>query len=228
MKQKRKFLKTMHMRYLVNAVVVCTLLLCACDKEDIVDYPITLYAHELSRVSDVRLFVNKNEIYDSDVIRAFVDDSEYFKLPTATELQSSNERIVFLSKDSVLFGTLTTKFTVKKNGQQFLFYSPFPLPNVDYSGDIIRSFLKYTGELIPAYPPFFGDGYLAKEVRVGHGSYRDLEISFLSYILSRHRDTFQHSVCGRLFNEFNEEAKNTLQLRDTLAIQEYKIRFVAK
>jgi len=35
-------------------------------------------------------------------------------------------------------------------------------------------------------------------------------------------------VAGRLLNEFNEAAINTLQLGDTLAIQEYRIRFIAK
>ena len=213
------------MRYLVNAVIICTLLLCACDKEDNIDYPITLHAHDLSQVSNVRLFVNKNEIYDSNVIRAFVGNSEYFKLPTATEIQSSNESICFLSKDSVLFGTLTTGFTVKKIANQFLFYSPL-MVQVN-RGDIVRPLLKYTDELLPV-PPMVGFDYLTSEVRVGYGSYKNLEISILSYMLLKNRDSFQQFVGGILFNEFNEVAINTLQLRDTLAIQEYRVRFIAK
>ena len=81
------------MRNLSKAVLVCTFLLCACDKKESIDYPITLYAYELSQVSEVRLFVNKNEIYDSDVISAFVNNSEFFKLPTSSEIESSNESI---------------------------------------------------------------------------------------------------------------------------------------
>jgi len=213
------------MRYLTSIVLASTLLLCACDKEDNIDYPITLYAHELSKVSDVRLFVNKNEIYDSNVIRTFVGNSEFFKIPTTTEIQSSNESICFLSGDSVLFGTLTTGFTVKKNATQFLFYSPL-MVQVN-RGDIVRPLLKYTDELVPV-PPMVGFDYLTSEVRVGYGSYRNLEISVLSYMLLRNRDSFQQFVSGILFNEFNEEAINTLQLRDTLAIQEYRVRFIAK
>ena len=215
----------MNMKYLVNTMLVCTLLFCACDKEDNIDYPITLHAYELSQVSNVRLFVNKNEIYDLNVIKAFVGNSEYFELPTTTEIQSSNESICFLSRDSVLFGTLTTGFTVKKNANQFLFYSPL-MVQVN-SGDIIRSLLKYTDELVPV-PTMVGFNYLTSEVRVGYGSYRNLDISFLSYMLLRNGDSFRQFASGKLFNEFNEEAKSTLQLGDTLTIQEYRVRFIAK
>ena len=213
----------MNVKCLVNTVLVCTLLLCACNKEDHIDYPITLYAHELSQVSDVRLFVNKNEIYDSNVIRAFVSNSERFKLPTTTEIQSSNESISFLSKDSVIFGPLTTGFTVQKNANQFLFYSP--ISSLAYYGEIVHPLLKYTDELV-AMPVHVGFGYLTREVRVGHGSYSNLEISFFSFMLLKHEQSL--GVDGRIPNEFNEEVINTLQLRDTLAIQEYRVRYIAK
>jgi len=202
--------------------------LCACDEKESIDYPITLYAHELSQVSEVRLFANKNEIYDSDVINAFigsafVNNSEFFKLPTSSEIESSNESISFLSADSVHFGALTTGFTVKKNADQFLFYSP--LNSSAYLGDAVWPLLKYTDELI-SVSPTAGYRYLTREVRVGRGSYRDLEISFFSYMLQKYEDSF--GVGGRLSNEFNEDAINTLQLRDTLAIQEFRVRFIAK
>ena len=221
----RKTSKYMNVKYLINIALVCALLLCACGKEDIIDFPITLHAHELSRVSDVRLFVNKNEIYDSNVIEAFVSNSEYFKLPTPAEIQSSNESISFLSKDSVLFGTLTIGFTVKKNANQFLFYSSLMFPT--NSGDILHSLLKYPSELVPL-SHFTGFKHLTREVLVGYGSYKKLELSFFSYMLSINGDSFQQFISGKLSNEFNEEAINTLQLRDTLAIQEYRVRFIAK
>ena len=215
------------MKNLISIVLVCTLL-CACDKEDNidnVDYPITLYAHELLRVSDVRLFINKNEIYDSDVIETFVGNYEFFKLPTTAEIQSSNESICFLSRDSVLFGTTTIGFTVKKNAHQFLFYSPLIGP-INRFDEVVRPLLKYTDELVPVFLSDFE--YLTREVRVGYGSYRNIEISFLSYMLSKNGDSFRQFIGGGLFNEFNEEGINTLQLRDTLAIRESKIRFIAK
>ena len=205
----------MNMRYLISIALAFALLLCACDKEDNkednIDYPITLYAHELSKVSDVRLFVNKNEIYDPNVIRTFVGNSEFFKLPTTAEIQSLNESICFLSEDSVLFWTSTTGFTVRKNANQFLFYSPLEVPV--NSGDIVRPLLKYTGELV-SMPSYAGLNYLTREVRVGYDSYKNLEISFLSYMLSRNgengEDFWREFAGGRLLNEFNEEAINTL------------------
>jgi hypothetical protein len=222
----------MNLKNLINIVLVYALLLCACDKENDIDvdndinFPVTLYAYEVSRVSAIRLFVNKKEIYDSNIIRIFVGNSEYFKPPTNTDIQSSNESMYFLSKDSVLFGTLTIGFTIKKDANQFLFYSP-KMVYVNGEMDMPRPLLKYTDELIPL-PPTTGYNYITSEVRVGYGSYKNLEISFLSYMYLRNRDSFFQFASGRLLNEFNESAINSLQLGDTLAIQEYRVRFIDK
>ena len=216
----------MNLKYLIGIVLGCVLLLCACEKEnDIdIDFPVTLYAHEISRVSDIRLFTNKKEIHDSNVIKKFVGNSEYFKLPTNEDIRLSNESIYFLSKDSVLFGTLTTGFTVKKNTNQFLFYSP---KMVFVKSDEAKHLHKYVDELIPI-SPITGYNYITSEVRVGYGSYKKLELSILSYMLLKNRNSSFQSVSGRLLNEFNEDAINTLQLGDTLAIQEYRVRFISK
>jgi hypothetical protein len=214
------------MKHSIYTALVCTLLLCACNKEDdIVDFPVTLYAHEISQVSNVRLFVNKKEIHNSNAIKSFVNNpqySDFFLLPTNTEIQSSNESICFLSKDSFLFGSSTIVYTVQKDAKKFLFHSPlyFVSPDYYYGENLIRSLLKYPGDLFPMGPYSLG----ATQVFVGYGSYKNLEISFLSYVLS----TSRWVLCGRLFNEFNEEAIKNLQLQDTLAIQEYKIRFIAR
>jgi hypothetical protein len=73
-----------------------------------------------------------------------------------------------------------------------------------------------------------GFNYITSEVRVGYGSYKSLELSFLSYMRLR-KTVYEESFnAGILLNEFNEEAINTLQLGDTLAIREYRVRFVAK
>ena len=79
--------------------------------------------------------------------------------------------------------------------------------------------LKYTDELIPV-PHSVGFDYLTREIRVGCGSYKNLEISYLSYKLLRSRDSLRQMVSGRLLNEFNEEAVKAIQLQDTLAVQE--------
>jgi hypothetical protein len=224
----------MNFKKIINIVLVCTLLLCACGKENDIDFPVTLYAYEISKVSNIRLFVNKQEIYDLNVIKKFVGDSEYFKLPTNEDIQSSDMSIYFLSKDSVLFGTLTTGFTVEKNATQFLFYSSI-MNFINSRDDMVRPLLKYTDELVPV-SPITGYDYITSEVRVGYGSYKNLELCFLSYMRLRKKvynvqDEEHYDIqfnAGRLLNEFNEEAKNIIQERDTLAIQEYRIRFIAK
>jgi len=215
------------MKYLVNIVLVCTLF-CACEKEN--DFPITLYALEVSRVSDIRLFVDKKEIYDPDVIRNFVGDSEYFKMPTNEDIRLSNEDICFLSSDSVLFGTIG--FTVRKNANRFLFYSPKIFSGQVQKWDLVSPLLKYTDELI-IVPATTGYSFITSEVRVGYGSYKNLELSLLSYMRLRklvyNEEVYgEEFVVGSLFNEFNEEAINTLQLGDTLAIRAYCVRFFAK
>jgi hypothetical protein len=197
--------------------------LCACNKENDIDFPITLYAHELSQVSDIRFFVGKEEIHDASIIRNFAGDSEYFKLPTDEDIQLSNESLYFLSEDSVLFGTLTTEFSVKRNANRFLFHSSTMVP-VNSEEDMPRPLLKYTGELVPI-PSTTGYQYLTSEVRVGYGSYENLELNFLSY---KYRKSSFQCLSGILFNEFNEDAINILQSGDTLAIQEYRIRFISK
>jgi hypothetical protein len=91
-----------------------------------------------------------------------------------------------------------------------------------------RPLLKYTDVLIPV-SPISGFNYLTSEVRVGYGSYKNLGISFFSYMLSKNKgDAFRQHASGILINEFNEDAINMLQLGDTLAIQAYKVRFVAR
>jgi len=207
------------MKYL-NYSLTIIMLLCSCKKEKD-DFPITLYAREISHVSDVRLFAGQTEVTDKEIIDKFISNEEVFTLPYHIEL--SDGIIHFHSKDSATFWTETQGFYVQKEVQKFLFSSDFRkgLP-------VMRPFFKYTSELIPA-PSITGYDYLTKEVRVGYGSYTDMEMCFVAYKLkipvSIPSDIYI-SQWGTFVNEFNEEGINTLQPLDTLAIMEYKIRFV--
>ena len=214
----------MKIKHLILIGLSCTLLLRACEKEDNFDFPITLYAHEISQVSSVRLFTNGKEIYNSDVINNFVKNYKYFKLPTAADIKSSNSSICFLSMDSAIFESGDSGFTIKKTNIQFLFYSPLSV--LVSEGDFLESLMKYTGELHPI-PSNTGYDYITNEVRVGYGTYKNLEICFLSYLLLK-KDNGLLLSNGMLFNEFNEEAEKTIESQYTLAIQEYRIRYIAK
>jgi len=209
------------MKYL-NYSLTIIMLLCSCKKEK-EDFPIILYAREISQVSDVRLFVDKSEVTDKTIIDKFISDVDLFTLPYHIDL--SDGIIHFHSKDSATFWTETQRFYVQKEVQQFLFYSDFITGLL-----VMRPFFMYTSELIPV-APITGYSHMTKEVRVGYGSYTDMEMCFVAYKLKKPvniPDDVYILQWGTFVNEFNEEGINTLQPLDTLAIMEYKIRFVAK
>ncbi|MDR1740074.1 MAG: hypothetical protein LBR45_04890 [Bacteroidales bacterium] len=216
------------MKYLLNIALVSALLLCACNKEEHIEFPLTLYPQKVSQVSDIRLFTNKQEIHDENIIKAFIDNNrkrftgfDTIDFSSILDILSnekfsndSSSNIYFLSKDTALFGTMTSKFTVEKKDNQFLFYSPLYV-----STHYHPSITKYTAtELIPP------NSYITREVRVGYGSYENIEICFLAYM----KTSTYNIENARLLNEFNEDYINTLSLTDTLAIREYRIQFIAK
>ena len=209
------------------------MLLCSCKKEMAFDnFPVTLYASEITRTSDVRLFVGKAQITDNKVIDKFIgSEAEYFERPTDMDVKQSDESIIFHSKDSVTFGTESYKFYVEKNVEQFLFYSSFLSP----SDEQRQMLLKYKDDLV-SVPSYSGFTFRTKEVRVGYGSYTNLELCFMAYKLSKNTLSpwedntiiLHYEEAGTSLNEFNEKAINTLQPLDTLAVREYRIGFVTK
>ena len=60
---------------------------------------------------------------------------------------------------------------------------------------------------------------------MAYGSYQDIELCYLLYKISEYTDYSYSLMGGKAFNEFNPEVISTLGVRDTLAIQEYRIRF---
>jgi hypothetical protein len=216
--------------------VICFLIvigfLSSCGKDDYLEenFPIILYASEITQVSEIKMWVNKKEINDRETRLKFIENANSYFIENANSLtppnreEESGAKIIFLSKDSVVFGRNTFGFTVQKQSNQFLFYSPLPVPVKIES--IIHSLLKYNDELkLPPSP----NRYLASEVRVAYGSYTNLELCFLVYKISQNTESGSRSgSSARLMNEFNEDAINSLRALDTLAIQEYKIRFTAE
>ena len=208
--------------YILSIIV----LLCSCKKE-FNDFPVTLYADKVTYTSDVRLFVGQTKVTDKAIINKFIrNNAEQFQL--SNYVISTYGTMHFNSKDSVTFFTESSKYSVKKEDSQFLFYSslPFPvelsLPGGLRSPRMILPFRKYTDELI-----LIGTSYFTKEVGVGYGSYTNLEMSFMAYkIVKTLAGT--HMESGTINNEFYEEATSTLQPTDTLAIMEYRVKFAAK
>ena len=169
-----------------------SLICISCEKEEEIEFPITLYGSEVVKVSNIRMFTNKEEIYDTDKIMRFKDDPFVYD--------------------------------VEKNGSQFLFSSRLGFLFEGDVNSIYSKMLKYPMRYDPEFPIPNG-GYRTKEVRVAYGSYQDIELCYLLYKISEYTDYSYSKMGGKTFNEFNPEVVSSLGVRDTLAIQEYRIRF---
>lgn len=202
---------------------------CDSEEEDLVNPPVILYPEKLVNVSNIRMFTNKIEITDKNKIAQFIDGTEYFNLPDNFSIKDSTTRLFFHSKDSIIFGNNSFGYNVKKDNNRFLFYSR---PYI-FSGDpksIFSQMQKYTTEPTRIY--YQSDSYITREIRVAYGSYSDLELCFLAYKISKNNKSSYGSsysrLLGRVLNEFDPKVINTLGGYDTLAIQEYRVKFRAK
>ena len=132
--------------------------------------------------------------------------------------------VCFCSEDSVRFKDDPFVYDVEKNGSQFLFSSRLGFLFEGDVNSIYSKMLKYPMRYDPEFPIPNG-GYRTKEVRVAYGSYQDIELCYLLYKISEYTDYSYSKMGGKTFNEFNPEVVSSLGVRDTLAIQEYRIRF---
>jgi len=204
----------------------------SCKKEGtnsdiVVSFPQTLYGTKITNKTDVRLFTNRKEIFDKAVIGNFIKNSTIFNLQENSPTDSDSIR--FITQDTAVFGSSSTKLHVIKTGEQFLFYSPLtPIP---VTSDTSESFFKYTAPKIT----LSNGGLYTNYIYVAYGDYAILDVSLLSYKLkySGHPYTGTSTPGGETWgtmpNEFNENYVTiTDTYNDTLAIQEFKITCKAK
>ncbi len=196
---------------------------CEKDNDSIEIFPTTLYTNKITQVSNVRMFINKKEIFDREIIKSFTQDAECFNLPTNNIIEKK-DTIIFHSRDSVSFSFVYDGHNVEKKGDLFLFHSKYFVCQEQNDRISPSSLLKYDTQNIPV--DF--NQYLKKALVVGYGSYNRLELCFTAYKLSLNDDWSGSWMWGTFLNEFNESAKNLLTAKDTLAIQEYRILFSAK
>ena len=102
-----------------------SLICISCEKEEEIEFPITLYGSEVVKVSNIRMFTNKEEIYDTDKIMQFAYSSNVVLpgIPDNMDIKNSLIPIYFCSEDSVRFKDDPFVYDVEKNGRQFLFSS---------------------------------------------------------------------------------------------------------
>lgn len=213
---------------LVLSVLSLGILSGACKKDkagaDTLTFPKELAIAKVSAKNDLLLFSNKTEIKDSEIKNRFVNNVKgYFNLDE--QPLGSGARMSFLSEDTATFSSSGSKFSIQKDEDLFLFYSKLSIPVPSSYPPTLRDFLKYTYPLSPLPSPGGESSYLTKEVRVGRGSYQELQLAIMGYKLKRGNFS---SMAGTVFNEFDRTHIPKLGVNDTLAIREFIITFKAK
>lgn len=81
----------------------------SCGKDDEIGFPVILHPSEVINVSNIRMFTNKEEIYDTEKINQFIHHSNIVlpDVPDESDLNDPLAIIHFFSKDSVSFGSET-------------------------------------------------------------------------------------------------------------------------
>ncbi len=187
-----------------------------------------LYTQSVTQKYSVRLFTNGMEIKNQTVINNFIKNSLVFNLNLSNVDKSYY--VTFSATDTAIFNNdnfnFPEKYSIVKKDNQFLFYSGDVFLSNDlpfrYFNDMLK--YKYAEKLLP-----IGGGLDLKQTRfikVGYGNYNQMEFSLLSY------KYIQTSIGGRFFseqsgitNEFNESVITKVGAKDTLAVQEFSIKY---
>ena len=161
--------------------------LCGCfascekvEEQKSVYFPQTLYANQINKITEVRLFTKDKEITDADIINRFIKNETNFNLQN--QAINANETMVFESKNKGLFGNpkeaydLNSDFATSKT--EFLFYSHKAI-TVNLQ-DLSYLLLKFKAPVV-ATGVAPNITYTTKDVKVASGSYLDLNLSALSY-----------------------------------------------
>ena len=201
-------------------------LLYACGKEEIGIFSVKLVSHSIIEISPTRLFTDGKEVFNAAVINKFTEDyREHFNINQNNTSIAGKYSLIFVSKDSAVFGN-SFGCTVHKNGKQFLFYSPLEkyYNSASFEACSRYNILKYTAEKKPSSLP---NGYITREVQVGYGSYLSIEMSYLIYkvVVPPYGSHFSMCAAGVL-NEFNENIIPSIRSNDTIAVKEYRLRYV--
>jgi hypothetical protein len=159
-----------------------------------------------------RLFISKMEITDATVKANFLKRSAA-KFPALAPVGPA-DKIVFLTPDTVKFGTSTLPYSVVKKGTQYLFYSPL-LVQLSNQNQLIQDMLKYTAPKV-AVPAYLNIDYVTQEVRVGYGDAKQIQLSYLQYYWVKSNGGW---ATGTLFNEVNDGVSAKIAGTDTLAVQ---------
>lgn len=203
--------------------------LASCEKageQKSVFFPQTLYANQINKITEVRLFTKNKEITDANIITNFIKDETNFNLNSQTI--NTNEEINFISKSLAQFGNpkqsydLNSDFATRKT--EFIFYSQ-KLNSVNPQ-NFAYVLLKFKAPLVTTgVAPNIT--YTTKDVKVANGSYLDLDLSALSYKIKQNTGT----QLGIAYNQpitIDAKVLAQLQITDTIALQYFTYNFKTK
>ncbi len=190
-------------------------------------FPQILYANQINKITEVRLFTQGKEITDTAVINRFIKNETNFNLQN--QALNTNEEINFLSKSLVQFGNpkqaydLNSDFANRKT--EFIFYSQKLNPVNPQS-------LAYL--LLKFKAPVIATGVVpnikntTKDVKVASGNYLELNLSALSYKIKQGNATPQIGIAYNQPITIDTKALEQLQITDTVALQYFTYNFKAK
>lgn len=209
------------------------------EADHIITFPSDLYITKINKKSGLRLFAGGVEIKNQAVINSFIKRHGGFGIKDSVVV--SNEKITFISPDTLHFGSATMVYSVYKKDDQFIFKSKNKLILPANSYNSIKNLYKYTDE---SPELVYNGNYRLNSFRVAYGNYAQLDLSVLSYktIASSPfaTDYFDNLgagaifptppsyYVGNIFNEFNENFIRSGRSSDTLAVEEYSYTFKIK
>jgi hypothetical protein len=166
------------------------------------------------------MFTHHAEIKDTAVINHYVAGSKFFNLQN--DPFDPSDHLTFESEDTVVFPWTSTKFSVTRTDDLFLFYSKIPCVYIDMTTRLdilVDTLLKYKDRKIPVPSGTNLCNYITREVIVAHGNFQELELSSLSLKISLPGGYFSE----KLLNELYEGAMYGYGSYDTVAVQSFSI-----
>lgn len=218
------------LKYLLACVLLLFIISCEKTEIDPPEFPATLYLNRISIREKIRLYTDKREITDQNVIESFLKSNGGLRLKDSTF--ESKEYIQFFSPDSAAMLNAFSSLLVTKKDNQFIFKST---NKQIVSKEAIQSSLnmsKYRSDFEPVWDGKFS----TYQMLVGYGNYEAIDLSVFEYTrvswntfldpdYHLHPEIYKGVASGIRFNEFDEAYVNSLSKADTLAVREYFYSF---
>lgn len=206
----------------------------ACDDDDKVsEYPVVMSFDNIKPLCDTKMYTDGGvmirEEHNKKVFTNFLDRS--YTIYSSGSMVSYNSTfrdprdynygdvdLVFYSPDDIVFAA--DIIDVKRDEDVMILKSSVKNEVKDWS-IVTSDFFKYKYDITDKY---YNYQYVLR------GDSKSIDVSLVSYKLIRYDENgeLQSVTVGLDYNEFNKSFVSTLTKFDTLAVREYKMRYLAK